>query len=87
VSSNSVLYVRERCTVGIGTGEQDRVGVAEIAAFKAYTKYADNLCFDRCGTSAKDLELKVARGQADRAVLDEIREETQATKGASSGRR
>ena len=41
VTSNSVLYVKDECTVGIGTGEQDRVGVAEIAVFKAYTKYAD----------------------------------------------
>ena len=45
VSSNSVLYVKNGATVGIGTGEQDRVGVAEIAVFKAYTKYADALCF------------------------------------------
>jgi phosphoribosylaminoimidazolecarboxamide formyltransferase/IMP cyclohydrolase len=28
-------------TVGIGTGEQDRVGVAEIAIHKAYKKAAD----------------------------------------------
>ena len=38
VSSNSVIYVKNGQTVGIGTGEQDRVGVAEIAVFKAYTK-------------------------------------------------
>ena len=30
VTSNSVLYVKDGATVGIGTGEQDRVGVAEI---------------------------------------------------------
>lgn len=47
VTSNSVLYVKDGCTVGIGTGEQDRVGVAEIAVHKAYIKYADQLCFDR----------------------------------------
>lgn len=35
ITSNSVLYVKNRTTVGIGTGEQDRVGVAEIAARKA----------------------------------------------------
>ncbi|MEJ2057601.1 MAG: IMP cyclohydrolase, partial [Desulfofustis sp.] len=29
VTSNSVLYVKDGRTVGIGTGEQDRVGVAE----------------------------------------------------------
>ena len=41
VTSNSVLYVKDGVTVGIGTGEQDRVGVAEIAIHKAYKKFAD----------------------------------------------
>ncbi|MEW6351262.1 MAG: IMP cyclohydrolase [Thermodesulfobacteriota bacterium] len=49
VSSNSVIYVKDGCTVGIGTGEQDRVGVAELAVVKAYTKYADRVCFERFG--------------------------------------
>ena len=35
ITSNSVLFVKNRTTIGIGTGEQDRVGVAEIAARKA----------------------------------------------------
>ena len=41
VSSNSALFVKDGATVAIGTGEQDRVGVVEIAAFKAYTKFMD----------------------------------------------
>ena len=49
ITSNSVIFVKDGCTVGIGTGEQDRVGVAEIAVFKAYTKYADALCFKQFG--------------------------------------
>jgi phosphoribosylaminoimidazolecarboxamide formyltransferase/IMP cyclohydrolase len=49
VTSNSVIYVKNRCTVGIGTGEQDRVGVAELAVIKAYVKYRDRLCFERYG--------------------------------------
>jgi len=65
VTSNSVLYVKNECTVAIGTGEQDRVGVAEIAVFKAYTKYADLLCFDRFGISYKELELEIERGKRD----------------------
>ncbi|MBI5016651.1 MAG: IMP cyclohydrolase [Deltaproteobacteria bacterium] len=85
VTSNSVLYVKDRCTVGIGTGEQDRVGVAEIAVFKAYTKHADALCFDRWGLPMKDLELQVARGQADRARLEELRAETARLKGGLIG--
>ena len=46
VTSNSVLYVKDGVTVGIGTGEQDRVGVAEIARDKAYRKLADRLCWE-----------------------------------------
>ena len=47
VTSNSVLYVKNGVTVGIGTGEQDRVGVAEIARDKAYRKLADKLAWER----------------------------------------
>jgi phosphoribosylaminoimidazolecarboxamide formyltransferase/IMP cyclohydrolase len=74
VTSNSVLYVQDECTVGIGTGEQDRVGVAEIAVFKAYTKYADWLCFEAHGLSYKELELAVEEGRrkpAEKAAIDE----------------
>ena len=46
ITSNSVIYVKEEVTVGIGTGEQDRVGVAEIARDKAYRKLADRYCFE-----------------------------------------
>ena len=72
VSSNSVLYVKNGCTVGIGTGEQDRVGVAEIAVHKAYIKYADILCFDRHGISYADLELAVVKGERKAAEKEEI---------------
>ncbi len=51
VTSNSVLYVKDSATVAIGTGEQDRVGVAEIAKFKAYRNTCDRLCWRRYGTS------------------------------------
>jgi phosphoribosylaminoimidazolecarboxamide formyltransferase/IMP cyclohydrolase len=46
ITSNSVIFVKDGVTVGIGTGEQDRVGVAEIARDKAYKKYADRLCWE-----------------------------------------
>jgi len=46
VTSNSVLYIKDGVTVGIGTGEQDRVGVAEIARDKAYRKLADRICWE-----------------------------------------
>ncbi len=55
ITSNSVIYVKDNVTVGIGTGEQDRVGVAEIAVDKAYRKLADRYCFERYETSFADL--------------------------------
>jgi|UniRef100_A0A7C3WGP2 phosphoribosylaminoimidazolecarboxamide formyltransferase/IMP cyclohydrolase len=85
VTSNSVLFVKDGVTVGIGTGEQDRVGVAEIAVFKAYTKYADRLCFQRFGIPYKTLELETLRGQRNPAAKAEIDQETQAAKGGLIG--
>jgi phosphoribosylaminoimidazolecarboxamide formyltransferase/IMP cyclohydrolase len=85
VTSNSVLYVKDECTVGIGTGEQDRVGVAEIAVFKAYTKYADRLCFERYGIPYKELELAIARGTRDRALKEEIDAAARDAKGGLAG--
>ncbi len=76
VTSNSVLYVKDGVTVGIGTGEQDRVGVAEIAIFKAYTKYADALCYDRYGIPYKTLEMEIAAGKRDRTDKEEIDRQT-----------
>lgn len=55
VTSNSVLYVKDRVTVGIGTGEQDRVGVAQIARDKAYRKLADRYCVEEFQTPYNDL--------------------------------
>ncbi|MDM8553896.1 IMP cyclohydrolase [Desulfococcaceae bacterium HSG7] len=55
ISSNSVIYVKDMVTVGIGTGEQDRVGVAEIARDKAYRKLADRICFEKHGISYNDM--------------------------------
>ncbi|WP_373499225.1 IMP cyclohydrolase [Desulfococcus sp.] len=55
ITSNSVIYVKGLATVGIGTGEQDRVGVAEIARDKAYRKLADRYCFEAWGIPYNDL--------------------------------
>ncbi len=85
VTSNSVLFVKDECTVGIGTGEQDRVGVAEIAVFKAYHKYADALCFDKYGISYKELELAVRKGEKPQDMKIEIDEETKKARGGLSG--
>lgn len=76
VTSNSVLYVKDGCTVGIGTGEQDRVGVAEIAVHKAYIKYADMLCFDAHGIGYADLKLAIMRGERNKKDIYAIDEQT-----------
>jgi phosphoribosylaminoimidazolecarboxamide formyltransferase/IMP cyclohydrolase len=85
VSSNSVIYVKDEVTAGIGTGEQDRVGVAEIAVYKAYTKYADWLCFDRYKIPYKEMQLKVKAGEKDKGLLKEIDKETKKAKGGLIG--
>jgi len=72
VTSNSVLYVKDGCTTGIGTGEQDRVGVAEIAVHKAYVKYADITCFDAFGIPYADLALEVEQGKRDKTDKEAI---------------
>jgi phosphoribosylaminoimidazolecarboxamide formyltransferase / IMP cyclohydrolase len=85
ITSNSVIYVKDGVTVGIGTGEQDRVGVAEIAIFKAYTKYADALCFKKFGVPYKTFELEANQGKRDKKALREIDELTKKDKGGLIG--
>jgi phosphoribosylaminoimidazolecarboxamide formyltransferase / IMP cyclohydrolase len=85
VTSNSVIYVKDGVTVGIGTGEQDRVGVAEIAIFKAYTKYADALCFNRFGVPYKQYALEAGLGKRDSEALAEIDSQTQKCRGGLIG--
>jgi len=58
ITSNSVIYVKDEVTVGIGTGEQDRVGVAEIARDKAYRKLADRYCWEEYKTPYNEMKDK-----------------------------
>ncbi len=85
VTSNSVLFVKDECTVSIGTGEQDRVGCTEIAIFKAYTKYADLLCYDKYGIPYKQLELEIQKGQRPSSQKEEIDQATAEAKGGLKG--
>jgi phosphoribosylaminoimidazolecarboxamide formyltransferase/IMP cyclohydrolase len=71
VTSNSVLYVKNQVTVGIGTGEQDRVGVAEIARDKAYRKLADRYCFDAYGIAYNDMREPEKKAAIDARVAKE----------------
>ncbi len=77
VTSNSVLYVKDLATVGIGTGEQDRVGVAEIARDKAYRKLCDRLAFERHGV--------IYGGLRDEALRQDIAAEVRALRGGLVG--
>lgn len=68
ITSNSVIYVKDGVTVGIGTGEQDRVGVAEIARDKAYRKLADRISWESFQTPYASLAKPEARVEIDREV-------------------
>jgi len=71
VTSNSVIYVKDQVTVGIGTGEQDRAGVAEIARDKAYRKLADRYCFEAYQIPYNDLEDTDKKAEIDARVAAE----------------
>ncbi|SHI75749.1 phosphoribosylaminoimidazolecarboxamide formyltransferase / IMP cyclohydrolase [Desulfatibacillum alkenivorans DSM 16219] len=68
ITSNSVIYVKDCVTVGIGTGEQDRVGVAQIARDKAYRKLADRYCFNMHGIPYNELQDAEKKGEIDARV-------------------
>jgi phosphoribosylaminoimidazolecarboxamide formyltransferase/IMP cyclohydrolase len=85
VTSNSVIYVKDGCTVGIGTGEQDRVGVARIAVYKAYTKYANQLAWERFGLKYDELIAEVESGKKAPEVVDEIEQMTRTSKAGLPG--
>jgi phosphoribosylaminoimidazolecarboxamide formyltransferase/IMP cyclohydrolase len=71
ITSNSVIYVKDEVTVGIGTGEQDRVGVAEIARDKAYRKLADRYCFETHGIPYNELTDTEKKSAIDARVAEE----------------
>ncbi|MDY6989453.1 MAG: IMP cyclohydrolase [Thermodesulfobacteriota bacterium] len=71
VTSNSVIYTKNEVTVGIGTGEQDRVGVAEIARDKAYRKLADRYCFEELGIPYNELTDQAKKDEIDKRVAQE----------------
>ncbi len=70
ITSNSVIYVKDLVTIGIGTGEQDRVGVAEIARDKAYRKLADRYCFEMHGLPYNELKDNKKKEELDNRVAD-----------------
>jgi phosphoribosylaminoimidazolecarboxamide formyltransferase/IMP cyclohydrolase len=85
VTSNSVLFVKNETTVAIGAGEQDRVGVAEIAMFKAYKKKADDIAFRSKGMLFFEVELKEKAGELPAGTAAAIKAEAEAEKGGLAG--
>jgi phosphoribosylaminoimidazolecarboxamide formyltransferase / IMP cyclohydrolase len=85
VSSNSALFVKDEATVAIGTGEQDRVGVVEIATFKAYTKFMDGQVFKKFGVPYAVFKLEAEQGSRRIEDLKEIEEYTKSQKGGLAG--
>ena len=71
ITSNSVIFVKDQVTVGIGTGEQDRVGVAEIARDKAYRKLADRYCFEELAIPYNELKDDAKKSEIDNRVAAE----------------
>ena len=71
ITSNSVIYVKDECTLGIGTGEQDRVGVAEIARDKAYRKLQDRYSWQWYKTPFNLLEDEDKRKEIEERVKKE----------------
>ncbi len=71
ITSNSVIYVKDQVTVGIGTGEQDRVGVAEIAVDKAYRKLSDRYSFEKFQTGYNELTDTDKKNEIDEIVKKE----------------
>jgi len=70
VTSNSVLYVKNGVTIGIGTGEQDRVGCAQFARDKAYRNASERIALDEYGSSFRFLEEAAKREIAERVSAD-----------------
>ncbi len=86
VTSNSVIFAKDNATVAIGTGEQDRVGVVEIAVYKAYVKYRDALCFKETAMPYAVLEQEIREGKTELENLKEkFNEETKAANAGLKG--
>ncbi len=81
VTSNSIIFVKDGATVGIGTGEQDRVGCVELTIHKAYTKYADKIIYEKHQKSIYEFQLLAQSNPKIKEELEEILEQTAKAKG------
>ncbi len=68
VISNSMLFAKDKATVAICAGEQDRVGATELAIVKAYKKLADRICFERHGIPLWELKEESEKEKIEKEV-------------------
>jgi len=87
VISNSVLFVKDEATVAIGGGQQDRVGVVEIAVHKAYRNFCENLSLDKFGQSFKKLVQKSKIEGIESEQIKDIETKAIENKGGLKGSR
>jgi phosphoribosylaminoimidazolecarboxamide formyltransferase / IMP cyclohydrolase len=85
VTSNSVIFAKNGCTLSIGTGEQDRVGCVDMAIQKAYNKYADQLVFEKNKGSIYQLKQKARKDRDASAELHAVLSRTMEAKGGLPG--
>jgi phosphoribosylaminoimidazolecarboxamide formyltransferase/IMP cyclohydrolase len=85
VVSNSVLFVKDGRTVSIAGGQQDRVGVVEIAVFKAKRNYKERLCFKKYALSTNDLAKKLNENPQYRKDLESFAREAEEARGGLPG--
>ncbi len=77
VISNSMVFAKDKTTLAIGAGEQDRVGATELAIVKAYKKASDRICFEKHGVPLWQMK--------DREKLAAVEKEVGATKAWLKG--
>ena len=70
VISNSMLFAKDRTTVAICAGEQDRVGATELAVIKAYKKAADRMCFQKYGMPLWELNDAAKKEEIEKVVRE-----------------
>ncbi len=87
ISSNSIIFVKDGVTVGVGTGEQDRVGCVELTIHKTYTKYADSIIYKRHQKSLYEWQLLALTDPKVKEELDDIMSMTTEAKGGLIGTR
>jgi phosphoribosylaminoimidazolecarboxamide formyltransferase/IMP cyclohydrolase len=85
VVSNSVLFVKDQATVSIAGGQQDRVGVVELAVLKARRNLKERLCFRKHGLSTNELAMRLAERPSLKDDLESFAHEADRGRGGIPG--